>query len=55
MNRKGVNLNLIDFIAGVTLVLSGLVTIFGRANLGAVLGGIGLLVEALKIMIKSGF
>ena len=46
--------NPLDMIAGVTLVIAGLLTMFGLANLGAVLGGLGLLIEATKILMQQG-
>ncbi len=54
MYRKGIAINPVDAIAGVILVLAGLITIFGMVNLGAALGGIGLLIEAIKILLQSG-
>lgn len=54
MGKKGLIFNPIDLIAGVIIVIAGLVTIFGMVNLGVVLAGIGLLVEALKILMKFG-
>ncbi|MBI2040755.1 MAG: hypothetical protein HYT16_01510 [DPANN group archaeon] len=47
-------INPTDLIAGAIIIIAGLVTIAGMANLGVVLAGIGLLVEAIKIIIKLG-
>lgn len=47
-------LNPIDVIAGIILVLAGIATIVGSINLGSVLAGIGLLIEAIKILIQQG-
>ncbi|MEK6807831.1 MAG: hypothetical protein AABX75_02260 [Nanoarchaeota archaeon] len=47
-------MNLVDLIAGSVIVLAGIVTIFGMANFGVVLAGIGLLIEGIKIMLKLG-
>jgi len=44
----------IDYIAGFALILAGIVTLQGNVNLGSVLGGIGLLIEAIKILIQQG-
>ncbi len=55
MDKKGVIGSLpIDIIAGALLVIAGIVTIVGNVNLGTVLAGIGLLIEAVKIMLKQG-
>jgi len=48
-------LNPIDVIAGCCLIIGGLTVILGYVNLGAVLGGLGLLVEALKIVFQQGW
>ena len=48
MNTKVALINPIDVIAGAILILAGVFTIIGNVNLGAVLGGIGLLIEAIK-------
>ena len=53
-SKKGTVFNPIDVIAGVLLVLSGLLTIFGIVNLGTVLAGLGLLIEAIKITMQFG-
>lgn len=52
--KKGL-FNPIDLVAGVIIIVAGLVTIFGMTNFGVVLAGIGLLIEGLKIMMKFGF
>lgn len=52
-NKKGV-INTIDLIAGIVIILGGVVTIADKVNLGVVLASIGLLIEALKILLKSG-
>lgn len=55
MTTKGAFvLNPIDVIAGVVLVLAGIATIAGSVNLGSVLAGIGLLIEAIKILMQQG-
>ena len=54
MNKKAMVVSPIDIIAGAILILAGVFTIFGNINLGAVLGGIGLLIEAVKIMLQQG-
>ncbi len=46
-------LNPIDIIAGIILVIAGLLTMVGLANLGAVFGGLGLLIEAIKILMQQ--
>ncbi len=48
-------INPIDLIAGVLLIAAGVVTIMGQLNLATVLAGIGLLIEATKILLKQGF
>lgn len=52
--KKAMVVNPIDIIAGAILILAGVFTILGNVNAGAVLGGIGLLIEAIKIMIQQG-
>ena len=52
--KKGVVFNPVDIIAGALLIMSGIVVILGNVNLGTVLAGLGLLVEAIKIMIQQG-
>jgi len=47
-------INPVDLIAGMVVILAGLVTIFGMGNLGVVLAGIGLLIEGIKVMLKTG-
>ena len=54
MDKKGL-FSPIDLIAGVLLILAGILTAIGKINLGTVLAGLGLLIEALKIMLKQGF
>ncbi|MEK6907389.1 MAG: hypothetical protein AABW45_02580 [Nanoarchaeota archaeon] len=54
MDKKG-SLNFIDLIAGFLLIVAGIVTITGNVNLGTVLAGLGLLIEAIKITMKQGF
>lgn len=54
LGKKGVIFNPVDLIAGGLLVASGIVVILGNVNLGTVLAGLGLLIEAIKIMIKQG-
>ena len=54
MNEKGIAFNPIDLIAGFILIIAGIVTAIGNVNLGSVLAGIGLLIEAIKIMIQQG-
>lgn len=48
------SLNPIDIIAGITLVLSGILLLAGFANLGVLIAGIGLLLEALKTILQEG-
>jgi len=55
MNKRGMVFNPVDLIAGVILVVAGVATVTGNVNLGSVLAGIGLLVEAIKILLKQGF
>ena len=45
----------IDLIAGFLLIVAGIVTTTGNVNLGTVLAGLGLLIEAIKITMKQGF
>lgn len=52
--KKGFLLNPVDAIAGVLLVLGGLSTLVGRVNLGVVFAGLGLLIEAIKIVLRQG-
>ena len=46
-------LNPVQF--SIILIVSGIVTVTGNVNLGTVLAGIGLLVEAIKMMVQQGF
>ena len=56
ISKKGVvTLNPIDVIAGCCLIIGGLTVIIGYANLGAFLGGLGLLIEAIKILLQQGW
>lgn len=48
-------INPIDLIAGFIIITAGIVTITGKINLGVVIATIGLLIEGLKILFKSGF
>jgi hypothetical protein len=54
MNKKGLLFNPIDLIAGVLLVAAGTLTIVGMGNLGAVIAGIGLVIEGIKVAIQMG-
>ena len=54
IEKKGSIFNPIDIMAGLLLVVSGVVVILGNVNLGTVLAGLGLLIEAIKIMIQKG-
>lgn len=54
MDQKGISINPIDLIAGVILIVAGIATAIGNVNLGSVLAGIGLLIEAIKIMMQQG-
>ena len=55
MDKRGMFFNPIDLIAGVILILAGLATVTGNVNTGSVLAGIGLLIEAIKILLKQGW
>lgn len=55
MGKASSVLNPIDVIAGCCLIIGGLTVILGYANLGAFLGGLGLLVEAIKILFQQGW
>ena len=44
----------IDIIAGIMLLSSGAITLVGMGNLGAVIAGIALVIEAIKILIQMG-
>ncbi|MBI4139815.1 hypothetical protein HY483_02525 [Candidatus Woesearchaeota archaeon] len=55
-SKKGTLLiNPIDVVAGCCLIVGGLTVILGYANLGAFLGGLGLLIEAIKILFQQGW
>jgi len=54
MDKKGAVLNPIDIIAGILIIIAGAVTILGKVNLGTALASLGLIIEAIKILIKSG-
>lgn len=54
MDKKGALFNPIDIIAGVVIIIAGICTLFGLVNLGVVLGTIGFLIEAIKILLHSG-
>ena len=51
---KGGQINLIDAIVGILLVIAGAVTFIGKSNLGALLAGIGLVIEAIKMLGRFG-
>ena len=53
MDKRGMFFNPVDLIAGVILILAGLATVTGNVNTGSVLAGIGLLIEAIKILLKQ--
>ena len=46
--------NPIDLIAGFILILAGIVTIGSYVNLGLLIVGVGVLIEAIKIVIQQG-
>lgn len=52
--KKWFLFNPIDLLAGILLVISGILVISGNVNLGTVLAGLGLLIEAIKIMVQKG-
>ena len=54
MNKKAI-INPIDLIAGIVIIIAGVITVIGKINFGVVLATISLLIEALKILMKSGF
>ena len=54
MSKKAMY-NLTNLIVGLMLIIAGIVTIIGKINLGVVIATIGLLIEGLKIIFKSGF
>lgn len=55
-NKMGALLfNPVDIIAGVLLIVAGTATITGNINLGGVLAGLGLLIEALKVLFQQGW
>jgi len=54
MYKKGTLINPIDVVAGVVIIFAGVCTLFGWVNLGVVLGTIGFLIEAIKILMLSG-
>jgi len=45
--------NQIDIIAGFILILAGIVTTASYVDLGLVMVGIGVLIEAIKIMMQQ--
>lgn len=55
MDKKGILFgHPIDIIAGVTIFISGIVIIFGYINLGVLIATVGLLIEAIKLLVKGG-
>ena len=54
LNKKGI-INPIDLIAGIMLIIAGISTAMGNINFGTVIATIGLLIEAVKIMLQKGF
>lgn len=54
MNKKAVFVPTIDIIAGIIILIAGMLTIFGMGNLGAVFAGVGLLIESIRIILQSG-
>ena len=53
MDKRGV-VNPIDLIAGVVIIVGGIATVFGYVNLGTVFVIVGSLIEAIKLMLRSG-
>mgnify|MGYP001575145707 CR=1 FL=1 len=47
-------LNPIDVIAGLVVIGAGVLTIFGYVNLAVIVGGIGFLIEAIKVALSQG-
>ena len=45
--------NPIDVVAGAILVLAGIMLMAGFSNLGVFIAGIGMLIEAIKAMLKQ--
>ena len=46
--------NPIDIIAGLITIGAGVLIIFGYVNLAVLIGGIGFLIEGIKIAIQQG-
>lgn len=47
-------LNPIDVIAGVIVIGAGVLTMLGYVNLAVIVGGIGFLIEAIKVAVMQG-
>ncbi len=52
-SKKGA-VNLIDLIAGITVIAGGVLIAASYSNLGVVVATIGLLIEGIKIVTKLG-
>ncbi len=46
--------NLINLLAGLIVIAGGVAILFNYVNLGLILGGLGALIEAIKIAFMQG-
>jgi len=52
-NKRG-QFSTINLIAGIIIMAGGVAVIFNYINLGLLLGGLGALIEAIKIVMNQG-
>ncbi|GEM_PF-3585059 len=52
--NKKAHVNLIDLIAGIVVIVGGVLITASYSNLGVVVATIGLLIEGIKIITKLG-
>ena len=52
--REQAQLFPVDVIAGILIILGGVLVIFGSANLGSLFASLGLIVEIIKSLVGGG-
>jgi len=47
-------INPIDVVSGVVLILAGVLMMSGFANIGVLIAGVGLIIQAIKVILQLG-
>lgn len=54
IENKKAQADIINLLAGIIIIAGGIAVVFNYVNLGLLLGGLGALIEAIKIVLSQG-